>query len=95
MAGSPQHITLAANTATLVSFDSDFDMVEVTNVDGAAPVYFVVDNPTDPTVAGTGTEVVTAGVGAFTQAAAGSPTHATTTVRLIAAAAVKVSVKAW
>jgi hypothetical protein len=51
MAASPQHATLVANTVTTLTFDEDFDRVEVLNVDGAAEVYFRFGS-TNPTVGG-------------------------------------------
>jgi hypothetical protein len=89
VAGSPQHLTLAANTVATVTFDDDFPAVEVTNVDGAARVYFRADK-TNPGVAATGSHVIPAAIGSLSVPA---PTTGATEVRLIASAACAVSVR--
>jgi hypothetical protein len=63
MAGSPQHATLVADTVSTFTLDTDFRLVEVLNVDGAAAVYFTVDGA-DPEVAGEGSNVLPAAIGA-------------------------------
>lgn len=65
MAGSPQHLTLPANTVVTVTFDTDFNEVEVVNVDGIALVYFTVDRST-PAIGGTGSHVLPAAIGGLT-----------------------------
>lgn len=62
MAGNPQHATLVASTVATLTFDSDFGIAEVVNVDGAAAVYFTTDNST-PVVAATGSHVLPAAIG--------------------------------
>lgn len=94
MAGTPQHLTLVANTVATVNFDKDFTEVEVVNVDGTGTVYFTVDAAA-PTVAGTGAHVVTAGIGAFATAPSlGTTGDRKTVVRLISSGTPKVSVQA-
>lgn len=89
MAGSPQHATLVANTVTTLTFDTDFRHVEVTNVDGAAAVYFRFDG-TAPTVEGTGCHVLPAAVGSVEI----EPRTAGVTVcKLISSGTPKVSVR--
>lgn len=95
MAGSPQHATLVAATVTTLTFDStSAGNVEVTNVDGTAPVYFTTDEST-PVVAATGTHVVTAGAGAFLQVPLASGDGTTQLVKLISSGTPAVSVRAW
>jgi hypothetical protein len=89
MAGSPQHLTLAANAVTTVTFDEDFPAVEITNVDGAARVYVRADR-VNPGIAATGSHVVPAAIGSLSVPA---PTAGATEVRLIASAACAVSVR--
>lgn len=62
MAGSPQHATLVATVVTTITFDQDYDRIEVLNVDGAARVYFRV-GVIDPVVAATGCNVLPAAIG--------------------------------
>lgn len=90
VAGSPQHVTLAAGgPATTVTFDQDFEQVEVLNVDGAAAVYFRV-GATAPTVEGTGSHVLPA---AISSVEVPVYTSGPTVVKLISAGAPKVSVR--
>jgi hypothetical protein len=89
MAGSPQHVTLTANVVSTLTFDQDFENIEVLNVDGASEVYFRV-GATAPTVGGTGCHVLPAAIGSvevevFTSGA--------TVVKLISAGTPKVSVR--
>lgn len=94
MAGSPQHATLVAETVTTLTIVGNAAKVEVTSVDGAAIVYFTVDGTTAPVVAATGTEVVPAVPGAWTQAdipTANDPS----VIKLISIGTPKVSVRTW
>jgi hypothetical protein len=87
------HGQLAANTVDTVTLGRDFERVEVLNVDGAAPVYFTVDGPA-PAVAGPDTFVLPAAVGAALELPATiARSGANTVVRLIAASAVRYSVR--
>lgn len=89
MAASPQHATLVADTVTTLTFDQDFDQVEVLNVDGAAEVYFTVGT-TAPTVGGTGCQVLPAAIGVLEFPVA---TTGATVVKLISSGTPKVSVR--
>lgn len=89
MAGSPQHSTLVAATVTTLTFDPDFNWVEVLNVDGAAAVYFRADS-TAPTVGGTGCHVLPAAIGSL---AVKVFTDGATVVKLISAGTPQVSVR--
>lgn len=93
MAPSPQHATLTAGVVTTLTFDGDFQNVEVTNVDGAAAIYFTT-NGVNPAVEGVGSQVVVAGMGAFTEARAGIGDQSNV-VKLISAGGPKVSVRTW
>lgn len=90
MAGSPQHSTLVASTVATFTFDSNYGRVEVMNVDGAAAVY-VSTTGTNPTVAGTGFDVVPAAVGAAVELV--DQTSGNTVVKLISAGTPQVSVR--
>jgi hypothetical protein len=89
MAGSPQHATLVAATPATLTFDQDFDRIEVLNVDGAAEVYFRVGS-TAPTVGGTGCQVLPAAICAVEVDVF---TSGPTVVQLISAGTPKVSVR--
>ncbi len=89
MAGTPQHATLVADTPTVMTFDQDFDQIEVLNVDGAAEVYVRV-GATNPTVGGTGSDVLPAAINALPIRVY---TSGNTVVRLISAGTPKVSVR--
>jgi hypothetical protein len=89
MAGSPQHVTLTANTVATVTFDVNYARVEVCNVDGTAEVYFSVTGAA-PTVAGTGSHVLPAAIGALEVL---DETTGNTVVKLISTGTPKVSVR--
>lgn len=89
MAGSPQHVTLVASTVSTLTFDEDFRAVEVLNVDGAAEVYFTLDEST-PVVGATGTFVLPAAIGSVEIE---PPTNRSTVVKLISSGTPKVSVR--
>lgn len=89
MAGSPQHVTLVANTVATLTFDSDAGEVEVLNVDGADAVYVRTDGVA-PVVGGTGCDVLPAAIG-FVRLKVS--TDGPTVVKLISAGTPKVSVK--
>jgi hypothetical protein len=93
MVAAPRHATLTAGVVTTLDMGGDFETVEVTNVDGAAAIYFTTNGST-PAVEGTGSHVVVAGVGAFTEQTPGRG-DAVTIVKLISAGGPKVSVRAW
>jgi len=88
MAG-PQHATLVAGEVTELTFNRDFDQVEVTNVDGAGRVYFRVDKH-DPGIEAEGSEVIPAAVGSLV---VDVYTAGDTVVRLISDGTPKVSVR--
>ncbi len=89
MAASPQHATLVATTVATLTFDEDFPVVEVSNVDGAAAVYFRFDG-TAPTVGGAGTHVLPAEIGSVRRK---PKTSGVTVVKLISAGTPKVAVR--
>lgn len=89
MAGSPQHATLVANTVTTLTFDTDFRLVEVMNVDGSAEVYFRFGG-TAPTVGGEGCHVLPAAIG-YVQLE--PRTDGATVCKLISSGTPKVSVR--
>jgi hypothetical protein len=64
MGVSPQHETLVASAITTFTFDQEYPVVEVLNVDGAALVWFRGDG-TDPVAAEDGTHVLPAAIGAL------------------------------
>jgi hypothetical protein len=93
MAGSPQHGQLAAGAVSPFTFDLDYDQVEVLNRDGTAEIYFTVDG-TEPTVGGTGCEVLPAAMGSIVVAAPNAPgAGGGTVVKCISTGTPKVSVK--
>jgi hypothetical protein len=63
MAVSPQHAVLVAATVATMTFDEDFDKVELMNVTGTSPVYARFDGIA-PVVAAAGTHVIPAVAGA-------------------------------
>lgn len=89
MGASPQHVTLVAGVVSTVTFDADFARIEVTNVDGAAAVYFRMDG-VDPVAAAEGTYVLPAAIGRI-EVPPG--TAGVTVVKLISAGTPKVSVR--
>jgi len=89
--GDSRHVTLVANTVSTVTLDADYDNVEVVSVDGTAAVYFTVNGAT-PTVAGNGTVVLPAAIGAVSLQPYG-PELAT--IKLISAGTPKVAVRGW
>lgn len=62
---NPQHFTLVAATVKTFTLDADYGEVELTNVDGAAAVYFTT-NGTTPVAAADGTYVLPAAIGRLT-----------------------------
>jgi hypothetical protein len=72
--------TLVASTVATVTLDVAYSYVEVVNVSGSAPIYFNVNLPANPTVAGNDCEVV---VGAGGRTTVASPGTGVTTVKLI------------
>lgn len=86
-----KHVTLTAATVATVTLESDYNNVEIVNVDGAAAVYVTIDGTT-PTVAGDDTIVLPAAIGSVEL----EPQTATATVvKLISAGTPKVSVRGW
>jgi hypothetical protein len=81
--------SLAAATVDRVTFEGNYERVEVLNRDGADEVYFTVDGA-DPTVAGDGTHVLPAQIGAVVVP---SPGRRSTVVRLISAGTPTYSVR--
>jgi hypothetical protein len=89
MAASPQHVTLVAATVSTLTFDEDFPQFEITNVDGAAPVYFRFDGVA-PTVGGAGCYVVPATI---TSVRRKPKTSGNSVVKLISSGTPKVAVR--
>jgi len=52
--------TLVASTPQTITLDAAYSYVEVTNVNGTAPLYFSVNQTAAPTVGGNDCEVVVA-----------------------------------
>jgi hypothetical protein len=88
--GNPQHFTLTAGTVKVFTLDADFGEIEVTNVDGTALVYFTTDGSA-PAVGADGSNVVTAGPGAFLSVR--PRTSGNTVVKVISSGTPKVSVR--
>lgn len=78
-----------ADTPAVLTFDQDFNVIEVVNVDGAAAVYFRV-GATNPTVAGEGSHVLPAAICSMELPVY---TAGATVVRLVSAGTPKVSVR--
>lgn len=91
MAVSPQHATLTANVELPLTFDFNAGMVEVTNIDGTAEVYFTVDN-TPVTVGANGCHVLPAAVCSMELP---DRTTGNTIVRVRSAGTPRVSVRVW
>lgn len=92
MAVSPQHATLTANTERTFTFDVNGQTVEILNVDGAAPVYFTVDNK-PAVVGGDGCHVLPAAICAMELP--DGTRGVNSTVRVISAGTPSVSVRVW
>lgn len=94
MAASPQHFTLTANVEKTFTFDDNgAQWLEVTNVDGAATVYFTTNN-TAATVSGDGCHVLPATICSL-ELREGGPVDASTIVRCISSGTPAVSVRVW
>lgn len=91
MAVSPQTVTLTGGVVATLTFDQDFDRIEVLNVTGTAEVYFRIGVSTDPTVGGDGCQVLPAAICALELPVY---TSGATIVKLISAGTPKVSVRA-
>lgn len=89
---NPKHATLVATTVATVTLDADYPMVEVTNVDGAAIVYFTVDGST-PAVAADGSNVLAAAAGQRRELRV--KTSGNTVVKLISSGTPKVSARGF
>lgn len=63
MAVSPQHVTLVGAAVSTLTFDLDFDFIELINVDGTAAVYYTFDGSAPTTTPNNGTFVLPAVVG--------------------------------
>ncbi|MEU3452171.1 hypothetical protein ABZ671_00810 [Micromonospora sp. NPDC006766] len=92
MAGNPQHVVLVANTEKFVHFDVNAGMVEVTNLDGTAEVYFTTNN-TSATVAGEGCHVLPAAISSL-EIPDGTDGRSSV-VRLRSTGTPRVSVRVW
>ena len=86
-----QHATLSANVEKTFTFNTNAGWVEVLNRDGAAEVYFTVDN-TAVTVGADGTHVLAAAIGSVEVR---DETSGNTVVRVKSDGAPKVSVRVW
>lgn len=89
-----EHATLVADTVKTITLDGDYQSLEVVNVDGAAIVYFTVNQDDDPEVEGDGTIVLPAAIAGFEMhgEVAGS---GSTVVKLISAGTPKIAVRGW
>ena len=92
MAVSPQHATLTATVEKTFTFDSNAAWVEVTNVDGAAPVYFTVNN-TSAVVGQDGCHVLPAAI--CSMEIPDGTAGANSIVRVRSAGTPQVSVRVW
>lgn len=92
MAVSPQHFTLTPTVEKVFTFDVNAQWVEVTNVDGAAAVYFTVDN-TPVVVGGDGCHVLPAAICAMELRDGTAGVNSI--VRVESAGAASVSVRVW
>lgn len=88
---NPQHYTLAAATVKTFTLDEDYDQVEVTNVDGAARIYFTIGADSTPAVATDGSHVVAAVAGS--RATIRARTSGDTVVKCISSGTPMVSVR--
>ena len=89
MAASPQHATLVASTVATMTFDEDFNEVEIINVTGDALIYVRFDGVA-PVVAAAGTYVILDAKGGTKLK---PRTSGPTVVKLISAGTPKVSVR--
>ncbi|MFC0504230.1 hypothetical protein [Micromonospora costi] len=92
MAVSPQHFTLTANVEKTFTFDVNGATVEVTNLDGAAEVYFTVNN-TPAVVGQDGCHVLPAAI--CSMELPDETKGVNSVVRVRSAGTPKVSVRVW
>lgn len=92
MPASPQHATLTPNVEKTFTFDVNGATVEVTNLDGAAEVYFTVDN-TPAVVGQDGCHVLPAAICSMELPDATSGVNSV--VRVRSAGSPRVSVRVW
>lgn len=87
---SPRHATLIAATVATVTFEQDYERIEVTNVTGTAAVYFRVGT-VDPVIEATGCHVLPGAIGAVE---VDVHTSGPTVVKLISSGTPKISIRA-
>lgn len=92
-------VTLTANTVQSFTFTgvaANASGFEIRNLNGAGEIYISHDgtaSPTDPTVGGNDFDVIEAAVGAGAQIRRSTSSQGAVTVKVISAAATKVSVR--
>lgn len=91
-ADSPRYATLAADVVSTVTFDTDYEQVELLNIDGAAEVSMRVGTTgvADPVAGDTGVELLPAAIGSLTLDV---HTAGPTVVKLLAASTGRVLVR--
>jgi hypothetical protein len=89
---SPRYATLAAGVVSTVTFDADYEQVELLNTDGAAEVSVRVGTTgvADPVAGATGVELLPAAIGSLLLDV---HTSGPTVVKLLAASAGRVCVR--
>jgi hypothetical protein len=67
-ADTPRYATLAAGVVSTITFDTDYEQVEILNVDGSAEISTRVGTTgvADPVAGDTGVELLPAAVGSLT-----------------------------
>jgi hypothetical protein len=88
VAGSPQHATLVASTVTTLTFDKDWDRIEVVS-DGTSAISCTFDGSTPTWPPSTGNHLIPAAVGFVVRE---PPSNVNTVVKLISAGAPTVAV---
>ena len=91
-----RHITLTPGTVQPWTFNDNSSAFEILNRNGAGEVYISHDgtaSPADPTVGGSGFDVVPAVTGAAVQKRRATGTQNAITVKVISAAATAVSIR--
>jgi hypothetical protein len=96
MASFIQHVTLTPSTVASYTFTDNSSAFEILNRNGAGEIYISHDGtaaPVNPTVGGSGFDVVPAAVGAAVQVRRSTSSQLPITVKVISAAATAISVR--